>query len=265
MSAVDNQDGSKPNPEDSAGNPPSPPTGKTRTVEWLQVVVNFVLAVIGIIALCIYGRQLGVFRSQLEQMIVATKAAKESADAAKQAANTAEATLKSSQTSFWIDQRPYVITDGPPQFVTPPNAAGRPIQANVVLKDIGRTPAIKAVWFFDLLPYRAKTRPGYLSFLENSYIALKMRQKATTEKHAAEMSRDIAPTATTFSTENARALSTPEMMDLEKGDGSFILLSVGIVSYTDATRGSYETEFCYFFVGTDPKVWHICDSHNTIR
>ncbi len=262
---MDNQDGSKPNPEDPVGNPPSPPMSKIRTVEWLQVAVNSILAIIGIIALCIYGRQLGVFRSQLEQMIVATKAAKESADAAKQAANTAEATLKSSQTSFQIDQRPYVITDGPPQFVTPPNATGKPIQANVVLKDIGRTPAINAVWFVDLLPYKAKTRPGYLSFLENSYTALKMRQKATTEKHADEMSRDIAPTATTFSTENAKALSTPEMMNLEKGDGSFILLSVGIVSYTDATRGSYETEFCYFFVGTDPKVWHICDSHNTIR
>ena len=79
------------------------------------------------------------------------------------------------------------------------------------------------------------------------------------------MRRDIAPTATAFSTEESRPLLAAELGDLTKGDGSFILLSIGVVNYTDAFKGTYETEFCYFFAGPDPKVWHICDNHNVIN
>ena len=166
----------------------------------------------------------------------------------------------------WIDdQRPYVIADGPPQFLVPPNATGTPVSANVTLKNIGKTPAMKTAWFVDLLPYRATSRPDYLRFVENSYMNLRKQQETITGEHAAEMNRDIAPAATTFSTENSRALTAPEMADVEKGDGSFILLSVGIVRYTDSFRRSYETEFCYFFAGSDSRVWHTCDAHNTIR
>jgi len=210
-------------------------------------------------------KQWSVMNRQLGEMIRQYPESQKSADAAQKAAEIADATLKSSQKSFQIDQRPYVITDGPPQFVAPPNLAGKPIEANIVFKDIGRTPAINSVWSVDLLPYKARTRPEYLSFLDNSFVSIRKRQETTVERHAAEMSRDIAPTATTFTSENTRALSTSEMLDLGKGDGSFILLSIGIVSYTDAFKGGYETEFCYFYVGTDPKVWHICDSHNTVR
>jgi len=61
-------------------------------------------------------------------------------------------------------------------------------------------------------------------------------------------------------------MSADEMKDLAKGDGNgFILVSVGIIKYADAFNGSYETEFCYYFVGADPRNWHICDAHNTIR
>jgi hypothetical protein len=166
-------------------------------------------------------------------------------------------TEKQTQKSFQID--------GTPQFAQPPNTAGIPVSANVVFKDIGKTPAIETVWFVDLLPYRATNRANYLEFVENAFADLRKRRDATVKEHATEIGRDIAPAATTFSTENSRALSGPEMTDIAKGDGSFILLSVGIVNYTDAFGGSYETEFCYFFAGSDPRVWHICDAHNTIR
>ena len=238
---------------------------KSSLADWLVAVATVVIAFTSFYQWRAIRGQLAEMRntgSQTQQLIDATR---KSAEAAIRTADIADATLKSSQKSFQVDLRPYVISDGPPQFVVPPNAAGKPIEANVVLRDIGRTPAINAVWFVDLLPYAAKTRPEYLRFLENSYVNLRKRQETTIEKHAAEMARDIAPTAATFSSENTRALSALEMTDLEKADGSFILLSVGIVSYTDALKGSYETEFCYYFVGTDPKVWHICDSHNTIR
>ena len=39
--------------------------GEFRTVEWIQIVINGVLAVIGIIAICIYGGQLDVMKDTL--------------------------------------------------------------------------------------------------------------------------------------------------------------------------------------------------------
>jgi hypothetical protein len=184
--------------------------------------------------------------------------------ATKKSADAADAALKSQQISFQTDQRPYVVTDGMPQFLTIPNVKAK-TQANVVFKDIGKTPATNAVWFVDLLPYRAETRAGFLSFLETSFVNLRKRRDETIRTHAGEMRRDISPTTTTFSTQEARPLLAREMDDLTKGDGSFILLSIGIVNYTDGFNGAYETEFCYFFAGPDTRVWHLCDAHNTIK
>jgi len=201
---------------------------------------------------------------QWREMRKATEYARISAVAAQIAATSAQSALESQQKSFQIDQRPYVITDGMPQFVTLPNVKTK-AQANVILKDIGKTPAASAIWFIDLLPYRAKTRPGFLSFVETSFANVRKRRDETISKHAGELRRDIAPTAAAFTTEESRPLLAPEFADLVKGDGSFVLLSVGIVNYTDGFNGTYETEFCYFFAGSDPKVWHLCDAHNTIK
>src|ERR1700730_2597538 len=41
---------------------------ETRTIEWLQLITNAILVVIGIGALCIYGGQLKVMKGQLENM-----------------------------------------------------------------------------------------------------------------------------------------------------------------------------------------------------
>jgi hypothetical protein len=180
------------------------------------------------------------------------------------AADAAERALRSQETAFQTDQRPYVVIDGTPQFVTAPNVKTN-TQANVILKDIGKTPATNAVWFVDLLPFRAKTRSEFLAFIESSFGNLHKRRDDTIKQHPGEMRRDIAPAAPAFSTEESRPLLAPEMADLVKGDGSFILLSVGVVNYTDGFKGAYETEFCYFFTGMDPKVWHLCDSHNVIK
>jgi hypothetical protein len=163
------------------------------------------------------------------------------------------------------DQRPYVTIDGAPQFVIAPNISGSAISANIYLKDSGKTTATKAVWVVDLLPYRATSRPAFLAFVENSFKDLERRREALTSGRAHELNREISSGTSVFSTMNSRALSSSELTDLEKCDGSFILLSIGIVTYQGDFLGKYQTEFCYFFVGTDPKVWHICDSHNTVR
>jgi hypothetical protein len=213
-----------------------------RVAKWLNWITAGA-AIVGLVGLYIVWRNLGVSRS---------------------AANAAERALTNQQAAFQADQRPYIVTDGMPQFVTVPNVQTK-TQANVILKDIGKTPATSAVWFTDLLPYRASTRAEFLSFVETSFANLHKRRDDTIRQHTGEMRRDISPTLTAFNTEESRPLLATEMTDLTKGDGSFILLSVGVVNYNDGFKGDYETEFCYFFVGTDPKVWHLCDSHNTIK
>jgi hypothetical protein len=213
-----------------------------RVAKWLNWITGGA-AIVSFVGLYILWRNLGVSKS---------------------AADAAERALSSQQAAFQTDQRPYVVTDGMPQFVTFPNLKTK-TQANVILKDIGKTPATNAVWFVDLLPYRATTRAGFLTIVETSFANLRKRRDDTINQHSAEIRRDISPTLSAFSTEESRPLLATEMADLVKGDGSFILLSVGVVNYTDGFKGAYETEFCYFFAGPDPKVWHLCDSHNTIK
>ena len=41
---------------------------KVRLIEWLQFIVNALLAVVGICAVIVYGGQLGVMKGQLTQM-----------------------------------------------------------------------------------------------------------------------------------------------------------------------------------------------------
>jgi hypothetical protein len=42
---------------------------ETRSIEWLQFGVSFFLAVVGVLAICIYGGQLNVMKRQLGQMV----------------------------------------------------------------------------------------------------------------------------------------------------------------------------------------------------
>ncbi len=75
---------------------------------------------------------------------------------------------------------------------------------------------------------------------------------------------DVAPGERPFSTAvNETPLSSAELIDLQTG--ALTLYLTGIVRYTDGFDGVYQTEFCYFYFGADPRTWHICDSHNTIR
>jgi len=219
------------------------------------------LVVVGVVAIYIYGGQLNVMRGQLGELVRQYPELKKAADAA-------ESSLTSQKISFQTDQRPYVVANGAPQFITFPNEKTK-TRVNVILKDIGKTPATNATWFVALLPYGSKRReriPKFHAFLEASFANLRKRRDDMVREHAGEIRRDISPTDTIISTEEARPLLASEMAGLMKEDADFILLSIGIVNYTDGFRGAYETEFCYFFVGgADQKLWHLCESHNTIK
>jgi hypothetical protein len=219
---------------------------------------KLVLEIITVVG--IYGYGFVAFL-QWQAMQESTEQARRAADAAFSAASTADATLKSAQKSFQIEQRPYVVADVPQfqQF-----APDKIVSAHITFKNVGRTAAIKQITFANLLRYRASnSRDEYFAFIENAYADLR-KQDTGGGKYGALARKDVAPNATFFITkENPEILSSKDIPDVERGALNFFY--TGIVKYTDSFNGRYETEFCYFYFGTDIKTWHICDSHNTIK
>ena len=204
---------------------------------------------------------------------------KKAADAAKSAADTAHDTLTESHKSFVIDQRPYLVVSESPAFINLPLAANKPIQANVTIKNIGRTPAIQEATNIKLFSYHAlpnskdsttnaERLKNYISSLEAAFTEIRQKNEAARETLVRfkdfSAGQDVAPGNQFFTTsQEPILLSVPELPLVKTGERT--LIYIGITSYTDAYEGSYRTEFCYSYFGADPKVWHICDSHNTIR
>ncbi len=239
-----------------------------RFVEVAQLVVNGVLAVIGVVALCIYHGQLKVMRVQLGEIIRQYPEIKESADAAKSAADTADQTLKNSQKIFETDQRPYLVATAP-VFSGNGLVADKDITVNITFKNIGRTPAVKYIANLDLLRFDpsqgSKGRARVKSFLMATFDKLRAKDtlgRKEIEGVGAEV--DVAPNDTVFvSNPQPVVLSTADFPKLQTS--AITLFCAGVISYTDSFHKQYKTEFCEFYYGVDPKTWHICDSHNTIE
>lgn len=248
--------------------PPTKPhceiTCKTEK-DWWDKWKPFV-EIIGIALLAIYtGYTIKMYYANKE----AADAAQEGSAAASNAARIAGNSLLLSQTSFQIEQRPYVVADIP-EFVVSPIAPGK-IRASVTFKNIGRTPAIKIklqIALLRLYPAKRETPGGvekFIAFMEASYQHLLHKLDASATEKYAEMARqDLAPNASQFSTAELKGpLSATEIPLLQTSD--LTLFYIGVVRYTDAYKGSYETMFCYFYFGNDPRTWHICDNHNIIK
>ncbi len=283
----DNTDNGRTNPQDKRAdsilpepNAPPTPTDKNKSCKRCRKcleIARFVVEVLALFGLVVYAYLTYLMYGATKR---AADAAHDSSVAAKSAADTADATLKSSEKSFIIDQRPYlVVVEGFPQFVRPP-VGDQPIQVNIVLKNIGKTPAIQVATGIRLSPYRPKllaklsleerrkaTRE-YISFIQREFATLrvvneKMREEITDLKKL-DAGQDVAPTKTYFlTTDQPVSISGAEFPLLKTGE--ITLYIIGIASYTDSYGVTYKTEFCGFYFGTDPTVWHICDSHNTIR
>jgi len=117
--------------------------GGTWPIERLQLIVNVILAVIGIIAICIYVGQLRVYQSQLNEMIKATKAAQKSADTAAE--------------SLVLQQRPWVKIKHrilrPLTFGT--EAWKGPVASAVIgdiLENVGQSVALNVLSWEDIIP-----------------------------------------------------------------------------------------------------------------
>jgi hypothetical protein len=178
---------------------------------------------------------------------------------------------------FRIDQRPYIVADGAPSFVRFPIVASTQIEANLTIKNIGRTPAVNIVWNTELLKFYGmpKTQPvaGAMKvrkFMTEVFNALHTLD-AFARNHMSPSDlrdfggHDLAPQQAMFNTTNDPvSLSDKETGGLQTSDYP-ILYFVGMATYTDAFNATYETDFCWASFGNNPNIWHFCDNHNTIK
>jgi hypothetical protein len=180
------------------------------------------------------------------------RATEKAANAAIKAANLTQ-----------MEQRPYMIAEAP-RFVDPPTD-GKKAGVTDFVRNVGKTPAIKLFSNAQLVRYKdsSKSRPEIFAFLDSAFIDLKAKNLGARQEP--NLRKDIPPGAAPFfrTDEDSMPLSQPDILQMGKGD--LVLFYVGLTSYSDSFGGDYETEYCFFFIGQDPKVWHVCDSHNTIK
>jgi len=247
---------------DEEENPTTKLERDIKTGEIALIVINGLLLVTTIVIAVIYN-------GQLKEMRRATRASEKAAIAAAKASDTADATLKDSQKSFEIDQRPYVVA-ATPEFAGNGLVPDKKLTVNVTFKDIGRTPALKYIEEFSLLRFdatgTAKTTPAlWVKFMNASFDKFAANIKKSRKLiDRINGERDIAPNGTIFHS-NQNDLAIPSEDFPKIAIGGIALCAAGIAEYTDAFGGKYKTEFCYYFVGTDPKIWHVCESRNTIK
>ncbi len=241
----------------------------------LTVVFAGIAALSTTIYAIVAGGQLSVMRGQLHEIIRQYPEVQKSADAAKSAADTADATLKTQQKFFEIDQRPYLVGQTP-AFSGPPLAANTSIHVNFTFKNIGRTPALKEFTYITLAAYRvpkgspAIQRATVRKFLANRMVQIRERESRFRSEmsHIPEGRMDIAPGAESFTSNlgDDVILSTDEFTRLRRlYDNDVVLFFLGLSTYTDAFGHSYETQYCWFYVGPDPNLWHVYEAYNVIE
>ncbi len=140
---------------------------------------------------------------------------------------------------------------------------------NAQLDNIGHTPAINVVHNENLIPYSGKSREELLAFLTKQFTTIsdkfRVRSEEVIGRGLTDIARvDVAPNAPTWSTLVIEPkLGEEDFENLQSG--KTLLFYIGIVRYTDGFNMPYETQFCEFFYGTNPRVWHICQTNNTIK
>jgi hypothetical protein len=199
---------------------------------------------------------------------------KRSADAAKNSVRIADATLKSSQQSFETDQRPYVVPDGVPYF-TFDRKTTKPIftNASIRLKNTGRTPAFDTFsasrfdrWDWGEMPRNVELLVAAEDRIFDN-ISETMRLYDTPAREAIKkvvLRQDMAPGANNYFTTNFLESPMPETDFPKLVAGDTVLIFVGIARYGGFGH-EYRTDFCFFYAGDQPSVWHYCSHHNAIH
>lgn len=198
-----------------------------------------------------------------------------SADAATTSASTAYEALQDAKNSFQIQNRPYVIVtgnSGTAGFVKGQNTIDMN-KVNVTYGNIGKTPAYDAFIFGQFVIERfSKDDPPsrtLITAIEDAFKAI-AKDDANIVKYYGEIEKfDLPPEAnapfTTFDLKNG-PLSDTDMTALKQTPNTILLLSIGRIHYKafDRTK-SYSTDFCFYYFGTNPLIWHYCPTHNLVR
>jgi hypothetical protein len=167
-----------------------------------------------------------------------------SADAATSAALTAEAALRDAQRSFLVENRPYVTVEMARLLYRP--EAGRRLEASVVTRNFGKTPAVAAMPDISI-EGRTSPLPTVVTRLgSKSRLNLGANQGAT------------------IPVPGSAPLRADSIARLEKGEVTVYVY--GFVDYMDVFGCKYTTEFCGFYdPATDsenPLVLVACSDHN---
>ena len=209
----------------------------------------------------------------VEQIIKQYPEIKKSADAAASAATTAQQALADQKNAFVIEQRPYLVVDGSPQFVSTPTPMSQ-IEADITFKNIGKTPAFRIVENVALVKFypASQTAAGHEKlkrFLIESFTNLENKNTAlikeiSTAPAILDVRQDLAPTATMFTTSHDPVILSEADFKALRTSG-VALFYIGIAAYRDSFGNDYETQVCRMYFGNDFRIWHICDTHNTIK
>jgi hypothetical protein len=207
---------------------------------------------------------------------------RKAAMAAKKSAEIADATLKSTEKSFVVNQRPFLVLDeGSPNWVQgqEPKPDGK-IAVHIQFRNIGRTAAIQEITNLDFFSRREepkasgalaqkKAQTEAIAFMTKKFAELRAADHITRKeikgllKYSA--GQDVAPNRTYF-TSTKQTVTIPGDQFPLLGTGDIALYLIGHVSYTDSfDQAIYQTEFCYYYFGSVLITWHLCDHHNTIR
>lgn len=209
-----------------------------RWVEGAQLVVNGILAIVGIVALCIYGGQLKVMRGQLGEIVKQYPELQKSATAAKSAADTADATLKASGQQFKIEERPY-ITIAIFQLTPMPASAGS-FHVGLHMINSGKTPALSVKVFAR-------------SYVGNRELSLLMPKGRSQVVIGSDKEMENTYTIDFIGT---------DAQQVTGGTEDFVLK--GTVSYTDIFTDPHPTDFCMRYYPKENN-YKYCQTGNDVR
>lgn len=227
----------------------------------------------------IYWKQSVTLQSTLDETRQSVNLGRGQLQAATQA-------LKSSQETFQIDQRPYLVVDNNfPQFFQHPPMANQNVQVNAQMKNLGKTPAVRVLIALKLFKLRTKliasvtpiqrkkATEEYIRTLEGNFSELRTKTVharealAELEKRNLSPGQDVAPSNVLIISTQEDILLSDDEYRLLVTDGEISLDVIGVVTYTDVHNNQiYTTEFCSFYFGPpQTSLWHFCDSHNFYR
>lgn len=248
------------------------PPHKHSPFEWLSLIFNVLLFIVGVFytfyaamqwdsmkeALKKTDESIKLTQRSLELNQRQTEATEASVDIAKQSVDIARKSFIATEASFQIDQRPYLVVTN---FGFPQDnpLINRHLYVNVHFANIGRSPAKNIVTYCTILIIKTNiTQSERIAILDKAF------QKHRPKNIEVEKSeQDNAPVADFFTTREMPFVSEEEWNAIE--DDTNQIFFIGGVIYKDSFGNLHETEFCRFYFGKQPKVWHIFPSHNKIQ